>query len=105
MIACFLELSLDAVHSHLVNLECLGEDIICDGWLRPEYSICHGYHPRVLAAQCCKCHCIFGSIVELEMDQPLREHKYISFVKNLCEQFVARVRCDKAYVEGALKHG
>lgn len=101
---CSLELSLNAVYDLVIHLERLGKDIIRDGRLRSEYSIGNGYDSRVLAAQSCKGYSIVRSIVELEMGQSLREHKYISFVKNLCEQLVLRVRCHKANIETALQH-
>ena len=91
MFACSLELSLDTVNSMLVDLKSLRKDVIGDGWLGPKYSVGHSDHPRVLATQCCKGHGALCSIIELEMDQSLREHEHIPFVKNLCEQLVVRV--------------
>ena len=99
------ELGLEPIYCPLFDLECLGQNIIGDWWLRPKHRICNGDGTRVLAAKCGNCdRGLVGVRVKLEVDEPHREYNHITLVEHLGEELVVWVRRDEADIECSLKH-
>ncbi|RZS21768.1 hypothetical protein BHM03_00054446, partial [Ensete ventricosum] len=91
-------LSLKPVDGLLVHLESLGENIVGDGWLRPEHSVGDGDDAGVLATESTDCDSVTVPGIELEVDEALGEHKHIALLQHLGEETVAvvGVGCDEA---------
>ncbi|CAN1233803.1 hypothetical protein LINPERPRIM_LOCUS4015, partial [Linum perenne] len=75
-------------HNFLVQLECLGQHIRVDRWVRPKHSISYSDNSRVLAAQPSKGHGRSLGDVELEMDESNWENKHVTRIQHLADETV-----------------
>ena len=97
------ELRLKIVNLILVHLEGLRENISWYCWLWSKHCICNGDHAWVLATQWSNGHCVCCSHIELEVNETLWEDENVSFVKDLGDEVVVRIRGDKGHIKCSLQ--
>jgi hypothetical protein len=99
------ELRLYPVDLVLLDHECPGEDLVADRRLGPEHGVGDGDHAGELAAERGECEGGGLAVVELEVDEPLREDEHVADHQLLGEEHVVvLVGADEAHEERALDH-
>ena len=103
---CRAERLLDPVDGGLLEHEGPGEDLVEDGRLGAEHGVGDGDGAGVLAAERGDGHGGGLAVVELEVDEPLREDEHVAHDQLLGEERVVEqlVGGDEAHQERALDH-